>query len=254
MAGKLSSMSVSLRYFVLFHLLLFALLGHNCFSQKVKITGVVYHPEDPTFNLLIVNKTTAAGTFGNSDGTFEITANKTDTILVGSLGYKSEKICMKDSADKPSYHVKLYVKRLTYDLKEFRVFAQRDLDSIQKDIRGLGYDDRDYMLSGIDAINSPLTFLYQQVSKQERMKRRAYEVINEDRRRDLLKELFAKYVSYDIIDLDRTEFEDFVDFMNVTDEQMQRMSQYDFIIYTKQRFKLFRQTPEKLRQDIDTHD
>lgn len=250
----MSGSAVNQRSPLLFLTIILLLAGSCGFAQKIKIKGQVFHAEDPTFNLLMVNKTTSAGTFGNADGSFEIFANKNDTILIGSLGYQTEKICMKDSADKPVYTVKVYVKRLTYDLKEFRVFAQRDLDSIQKDIKRLGYDERDYMLSGIDAFNSPLTFLYQQVSKQERMKRKAYETINEDRRRDLLKELFAKYVSYDIIDLGREEFEDFVDFMNVTDEQMKRMTQYDFIIYTKQRFKLFRQTPPKLRQDIDTHD
>ena len=159
------------------------------------------HPADPTFNLLIVNQTTSRGEFGNSDGTFEIKADKKDTLLVGALGYKTQKICFADSADREVYEVTIYVNRLAYELKAVSIMPQRELDSIQKDIRDLGYDERDYMLSGIDAVQSPLTFLYQQVSRQERMKRNAYEVINEDRRRDLLKELFVKYVSYDIIDL-----------------------------------------------------
>lgn len=223
-------------------------------AQQVKIQGKVYHAEDPSFNLLVVNKTTGIGGFGNKDGTFEITAQKTDTILVGALGYQTEKICMADSALKSTYSVKVYVRPLHVSLREFRVMPQRDLDSIQKDIRSLGYDERDYMLSGIDAMYSPLTFLYQQVSKKERMKRRAYEIINEDRKRELLKELFTQYVSYDIIDLERDQFDDFVDFMNIPDVQLQSMSQYDFILFTKKKFEQFRQMPPKLRQDIDTHD
>ena len=86
------------------------------------------------------------------------------------------------------------------------------------------------------------------------MKRNAYEVINEDRRRDLLKELFVKYVSYDIIDLRKDQFEDFIDFMNVSESQMKSMSQYEFVVFTKQRYVAFKNTPSKLRQDIDTHD
>jgi hypothetical protein len=223
-------------------------------AQKVKIIGHVYHAEDPTFNLLVVNKRTSLGVFGNKSGAFEIFADKNDTILVGALGYVTEKICMGDSVAKSEYKVAVYVRPIAYELKEVSIFPQRELVQIQEDIRKLGYDDRDYMLSGIDVLHSPLTFLYQQVSRQERMKREAYQYINEERRRDLLKELFSKYVSNDIIELDRDEFEDFVDFVDVSEYQMKAMTQYEFIIFIKQRFQAFRNTPPRLRQDIDTHD
>ncbi|MEZ4721193.1 MAG: hypothetical protein R2813_04875 [Flavobacteriales bacterium] len=228
--------------------------SQSTIAQRVKIIGKVIHKEDPTFNLLIVNKTTGIGGFGNPDGTFELWAQKSDTILVGALGYETEKLCMVDSAIKDRYYVKVFVRPLAYRLKEVQVFPLRELDSIQKDIRALGYDERDYMLSGIDAFHSPLTFLYQQVSRKERMMREAYEMINEEHRRTLLKELFAQYVSYDIIDLRPDQFEDFVDFIGVSEAQMKSMSQYDFIIFTKNRYKAFVNTPPKLRQDIDTHD
>lgn len=223
-------------------------------AQQVKIRGKVLHQADPSFNLLLVNKRTGIGAFGNSNGTFEITIQKTDTLLIGALGYQTAKVCMADSVLKPVYDVTVYVQPLAYNLRAVQVMPQRELDSIQKDIRALGYNDSDYMLSGIDAMHSPLTFLYQQVSKKERQKRRAYAIINEERKRDLLKELFAQYVSYDIIDLEYSEFDDFVDFMNVTEEGLKSMSQYDFIIYTKERYRQFRQTPPRLRQDIDVHD
>ena len=223
-------------------------------AQKVWVTGKVSHPEDPTFNLLIVNKNTARGIFGRGDGSFEVQAGKTDTLLIGALGYQTVKVCMADSVLKDTYRLRILVQPLSLQLQTVHVMPQRELDSIQRDIRRLGYDERDYMLSGIDAIHSPLTFLYQQVSKKERMKRNAYEVINEDRRRNLLKELFVKYVNYDIIDLQSEEFEDFIDFINVSESQMKSMTQYEFITYTKNRYEVFRRTPPKLRQDIDTHD
>jgi hypothetical protein len=230
------------------------LLVGSLHAQKVKIKGQVVHAEDPTFNLLIVNKTTAKGSFGNKDGSFEITADKNDTILVGALGYKTYKLTLADSALKNSYNVRIYLQRIQVELQTVRVFPKRELDSIQRDIRNLGYDERDYMLSGIDAMQSPLTFLYQQISRQERMKRRAYEIINEDRKRALLKELFSQYVDNDIIDLDESEFEDFVSFMNVSDALLRSMTQYEFVIYTKRRFQDFRSIPQRPLQDINTHD
>lgn len=237
---------------LLFGLLVLFIASAN--GQSVRIKGQVFHPEDPTFNLLIVNKSKGKGVFGNKDGTFEITADKNDTILVGALGYKTVKISMEDSADKPVYRVKIYLRNISVNLKAVQVFPKRELEQIQEDIRKLGYDDRDYMITGIDAMSSPLTYLYQQVSRKERMKRRAYEIINEDKKRELLKELFTKYVDYDIIDLQQEEFEDFIDFMGINDYTLRQMTQYEFIVFTKQRFKVFRQVPRKHRQDIDTHD
>jgi hypothetical protein len=116
------------------------------------------------------------------------------------------------------------------------IFAPRDLDQIQKDIQNLGYNEDDYMLSGINAVASPITFLYQQFSKVERSKRLVKQMDNEDKKRDLLKELFQHYVDYEIIDLTNEEFDDFIDFLNVSDEFIKTSSQYDFLIFVKDRF------------------
>jgi len=235
-------------------ILLFILLGHQSYAQKVTIKGQVVHKEDPTFNLLIVNRNTSKGTFGEKDGTFQVVADKNDTLLVGAMGYKTFKLSMKDSTLKNQYSVRIYLQPISFNLKEVQVFPRRELDSIQNDIRSLGYDDRDYVLTGIDAYISPLTFLYQQLSRKEQLKRRAYEIINEDRKRALLKELFIKYVDYDIIDLSRDEFDEFIDFINISDQQLISMSQYDFVIFTKERFQAFRRKPQRLLQNINTHD
>jgi hypothetical protein len=82
----------------------------------------------------------------------------------------------------------------------------------------LGYDERDYMLSGINAVQSPITFLYQQFSRKEQSKRQVAYMENEDRKRELLKELFRLYVDYDIISLSDEQFDDFITYLNVSDE------------------------------------
>lgn len=244
---------------LLFFLPLFFLLPGLNYGQQgkdVQISGQVILPgnADQAFNLLVVNARTAKGVFGEKDGTFAIQAQKDDTILVGAIGYKTVKISMKDSIGKDSYHIRVFLEPISYSLKEVRILPRRELDSIQQDIRGLGYDETDFMLSGIDAFYSPITFLYQEFSRKEQQKRYAYKLMNEDRMRDLLKQLFVRYIDYDIIDLDQSEFDDFIDFMGVSERQLKSFSQYDFIIYTKEKFKQFRNSPPRLRQDINTHD
>ncbi len=54
-----------------------------------------------------------------------------------------------------------------------------------------------------------------------------------------LKELFVKYIQYEIIDLEYEQFDNFIDFCNISDELLKKMSQYDFIMYIKERYRIF---------------
>lgn len=192
--------------------------------------------EQPISNVIVINKRTKSGFFGKSDGSFTITCQKSDTLTITSLGYISRNICFKDSAQKTIFEAVIFLEERISTLSVVEIFAPRDLDQIQKDIQDLGYNEDDYMLSGINAVASPITFLYQQFSKVERSKRLVKQMDNEDKKRDLLKELFQHYVDYEIIDLTNEEFDDFIDFLNVSDEFIKTSSQYDFLIFVKDRF------------------
>jgi hypothetical protein len=63
---------------------------------------------------------------------------------------------------------------------------------------------------------------------------------NEDKKRELLKELFRIYIDYDIIQLDNKEFDAFIDYINISDEFLKSISQYDFILFVKERFQDYR--------------
>jgi hypothetical protein len=218
------------------------LLAQDVQSQRVNITGVVYDRESNVLlsNLMIINKATQQGFFAGATGSFTINVFKNDTIIIGASGYQNRKICFKDSADKTEFFVRVYMERLTVQIREVVIIAPRDLDDIQQDIEKLGYRKEDYMLSGVDAVNSPITFLYQQFSKRERAKRHVAEMRNEDRKRELLKELLAKYVANDVIDLSDADFDDFIDYCNVSDEFMKYSTQYEFIIYIKRKYEFYR--------------
>jgi hypothetical protein len=168
-----------------------------------------------------------------------VKALKTDTIMIGATELKTVMVTMKDSVEKAEYTVHVHLMPLHYVMKEAEIFPRRKLEEIEKDIASLGYDKHDYQLSGIDAFQSPITFLYQEFSRRERSKREVAYLINEDRKRDLLKELLRKYVSYDIINLSNESFDDFIDFCKVPDEVIKGLSQYDFILYVKKKYELY---------------
>jgi len=198
-----------------------AVLDEN--SQPV---AVLDENSQPVSNIIIVNKRTRTGTFGKSNGRFEITCLKSDTLSVTSLGFYSREITFKDSIYKPAYSLTIFLETRVFRVATVEVFAPRDLEKIQDDINKLGYDKRDYITG--DPIHNPITFLYEQFSRRERSKRLVAQLENEDLKRDLLKELFHHYVDYNIIELSDDEFDDFIDFINVSDEFLKSSSQYDF--------------------------
>ena len=222
-------------------LFLFILTASTTAQEEVTIHGRVISPDpDQSFHgLMIVNKRTRIGQFGEPDGSFSVRAMRTDTILVGSMGHRTEPICMADSLPKAEYQVVIYLQPLLVQLRAAEVLPQRTLKQIQKDIDQLGYRERDYRINGVNAFESPITFLYQEFSRRERSKRLVAQLQNEDRKRALLKELLYKYVDYDIINLNDEAFDDFIDFCGVPDEVIMGLSQYDFLFYIKKKYELY---------------
>ncbi|MFN8776842.1 MAG: carboxypeptidase-like regulatory domain-containing protein [Flavobacteriales bacterium] len=233
-----------IRHCILYILLCLAgwLAPHTGRSQdEITIVGAVRDERgQPVSNTIIINRRTRLGGFGRTDGTFTIRCLKTDTISVTSLGYFPRTISCADSAMREVYTFVTYLEQRTYRLPQVEIFAPRDLEKIQEDIRNLGYREEDYVLSGINAAQSPITFLYQQFSRREQSRREVARLENEDRKRGLLRELFRHYVDYDIISLSDEEFDEFISFMNVPDEFLIESSQYDFLLYVKERFTDYR--------------
>lgn len=224
--------------------LVLAIVGVNSYGQDslVTVRGQVYGVNGNTdlLTLFVVNQASGTGNFGNPNGTFEITVNRKDTIMIGSIGYFTERICMNDSVGKDTFDIKVQLIQLEYYLRDVVVLAPRELENIYEDISKLGYDPKDDRLSGVaDPLSSPITALYEMYSKRAQKERLARELINDAKRRDLLKELLAKYVDYGIIDLSNDQFDDFIVYLNVSDQFLQSCSQYDFIIYVKQKYKYY---------------
>lgn len=211
-------------------------------SSRVVIRGRAFNSADPNRrleDLMIISTMTSQGSFGMADGSFSISVSKNDTIIIASTGYEYKKVTVRDSVYRPSYYVSVPLTKLNVSLKEVVVFSPRDLQSIYKDIEKLGYNKKDFEISGIDALSSPITFLYQEFSRFEQLRRHNAERINAEKRRDLLKQLLANYVAHDIINLDNSEFDDFIDFCQVPEEYMKGATQYDFCIFIKRKFEVY---------------
>lgn len=191
-------------------------------------------------SLYVINKRQGRGNFSNGNGSFQINAKLNDTLVFGAIGYKTKFVPVTDSLLSQKESITIQMMPLSFNLKEVVVVAPRDLDDIYNEIDDLHYDERDYMINGVDALASPITALYASISRKEKQKRLAYELMNEAKRRKLLKELLQKYVAYDIIQLDEQEFDNFLDFCYIDDATLQNLTQYEFIMFVKKKFELYR--------------
>lgn len=215
---------------------------HTELPNKITIVGKVLNENgESTFqSLFVVNRRTRTGNFAESSGLFRVTINSSDTLMIGAMGYGTKYLSFQDSVPRDTYNVKVLLLPLQIELEQVDIFAPRTLREIFEEVEKLGYDERDDLVRGVNAVQSPITALYMAFSRRERRKREAMRVINEDKKRDLLKELFQKFVHHDIIDLDNDEFDDFIDYCNVNEEFMKTATQYEFIMFIKHRYKNYR--------------
>jgi hypothetical protein len=226
---------------VLLFLLLLAMSGSGIAQQQVTVHGRVEggDGEKVFYDLMIVNRRMRGGTFGNVDGSFTVTALRTDTLLIGAGGYVTRTIALAEYDTSELSSIRVVLRPWEIQLRPVTILPERTLKQIQEDIAKLGYKESDYRTTGINALESPITFLYQEFSRRERSKRAVAELRNEDRKRELLRELLHKYVEYEIINLGNDSFDDFIDFCAVPDDVIKGLSQYDFLVYVQKKYELY---------------
>lgn len=221
-------------------------------TLKVALNGEVLGPDGRGLpGCMVVNHSTGEGRFGSASGRFALNAAPGDTIQFAAIGYRTvSRQVPQDSAPASGWSWSVHLARIAVSVGTAEIIASRDLGDIVRDIEALGYDEKEYRTTGIDALTSPITFLYEQFNRLERSKREVARLENEDRRRELLRELLGKYVDYDIVSLEPGEFEAFLDFMDPGEAVLKALTQYEFILWTRERFTAFQSRPERL-EDVD---
>ena len=94
-------------------------------------------------------------------------------------------------------------------------------------------------LSGVNAIQSPITALYMAFSKREKTKRMIAEMEYKDQQTAVVKEVLKVYVNANIIDLRDDQFEEFMQFLNLNDDFLKHATDYELVVYIKYRYRQF---------------
>ncbi len=209
-------------------------------AQTIQIQGKIMGEQGESVVFpIIANQSTSHGVVADGNGRFTIAANKSDTILINATGYNLFKLCLHDSTTKDVYQIEVHLTHKVISLKEFIVHDIKTIADINKEKEKLGVKNVD-AYKNVDGFNSPITWLYERFSKQERDKRLVATLENKDRQIALLKDLFRNYISYDIMDLDETEFEDFINYLQLPESYIKSASDYELAMTIKYKYLNFR--------------
>lgn len=204
--------------------------------DKVLLSGKVVDSLRPQnfYNLMVVNKSSGQGVFGQPNGHFSVYANQGDTIALSVRGYPVKMLIV--TADSNCQMRGIFgIEGKAQEFDPVVVRPLKTLEEIKEEREALALRET-RMVTGIDALQSPITALYQTFSKREKTKRWIAEQEYKDDQVRVLKELLRTYVAYDIIELSDEELEEFVYFLNMDDSFLKTSSELELITFIQDKF------------------
>jgi hypothetical protein len=222
-------------------IVLLALCG-NSFAQceQVLVSGKIVDTLrlQNFYNLMVVNKTTGRGVFGQPNGHFSVYANSGDLIALSTKGYPVYQFVVKPD-DNCQAKILAYVERLPQEVPDIIVRPLKTLEQIKEERENLALRET-RTVTGVSALQSPITFLYQAFSKKEQNKRWIAEQEYKDDQRRIVQELLRLYVAFDIIELTEAEFDAFITFLNIEEQFIKTASEMELILFIKDKYDHFR--------------
>lgn len=236
--GILKNYSNSL---LLLLLLLLLPTAFNAQCEQVFISGKVLDTmrQQNFFNLMVINKTTGRGVFGQPNGHFSVYARPGDRIALSTKGYPVYEFIAKPD-ENCQCKVEAFVERLPQEVQEVIVRPLKTLEQIKEEREALALRET-RTVTGVNVLQSPITALYQAFSKKEQNKRWIAEQQYKDDQRKIVQELLRLYVAFDIIELSESEFDEFITFLNLDEQFIKTASEMELILFIKDKYEHYKQ-------------
>jgi hypothetical protein len=220
----------------------FVVISTQLFSQcdQVFVSGRVVDTmnRDMFYNLMVINKTTGRGVFGQPNGYFSVYVNAKDKIALSIKGYPVYEFIAAADSDCQN-HILAYIERIPQEIEQVIVRPLKSLEQIKEERQALTLRET-RQVTGINVLQSPITALYQAFSKKEQNKRWISEQQYKDDQRRVVKELLRLYVAFDIIDLPEATFDDFITFLNIDDNFIKTASEMELVLFIKDKYDHFK--------------
>jgi hypothetical protein len=227
---------------ILVAFILFSSLGYTSAQdcEQVLFTGKVVDTLRPNtfYNLMVINRTTGRGAFGQPNGTFSVYASDGDSISLSITGY-------------PPVHTRIYadsncqfkqafiIEGNPQEFAEVIVRPLKSLKEIREERQSLALRET-RTVTGIEMLQSPITALYQAFSKKERTKRWIAKQEHQDDQLNIVRELIRTYIAFDVIELDDEEFEEFIYFLNMDEQFLKTASEMELITFIQDKFQHYK--------------
>lgn len=114
--------------------------GNSAWAQSgIKVSGTVIDSEtkEPVPFVNIYTRSLSGGTITNDLGKFDLTINKTDTLVFSAVGFDKYFFSLKQDDIRANYEVVVELNFKTYELEPVKVTAFRDLEQFKQDILDL---------------------------------------------------------------------------------------------------------------------
>ena len=220
--------------FAFFFLSAGILFGQKC--DKVLLTGKVVDSLRPQnfHNLMVINRSSGRGVFGHPNGTFSVYAAPGDTVSLSVKEYPIVNLIVR--GDGNCQHLgTFYLEPKVQQIQEVVVRPLKTLNQIKEEREALAMRET-RMVTGIEVMQSPITALYQAFSKKEQAKRWVAEQEYKDDQRRVVKELLRTYVAYEVIELTEDEFDEFISFLNMSDDFLKTSTEMELITFIQDKF------------------
>jgi hypothetical protein len=208
--------------------------------EQVFVSGRVEDTmnRDMFYNLMVINKTTGRGVFGQPNGYFSVYVRPGDKIALSTKGYPVYEFIAKADGDCQS-HIYAIIERIPQEIEQVVVRPLKSLEQIKEERQALSQRET-RLVSGINVLESPITALYQAFSKKEQSKRWIAEQQYKDDQRRVVKELLRLYVAFEIIDLPEDIFDDFITFLNIDENFIKTASEMELVLFIKDKYDHFK--------------
>jgi hypothetical protein len=208
--------------------------------ERVLITGKVVDTLRPQnfYNLMIINRTTGRGVFGQPDGSFSVYSRAGDRMAFSTKEYPIYEFVVTPDSN-CQQRIVAFIEKLPQQFQEVVIKPLKTLDQIKEERKALALRET-RQVTGIEVLQSPITALYQAFSKKEQNKRWIAEQKFKDDQRQVVKELLRLYVVYDIIELSEEQFDDFITFLNVDIDFLKTASEMELVVFIKDKFEHFK--------------
>jgi hypothetical protein len=220
-----------------------ALFVQKAFSQKcdkVLFTGKVIDTLRPQnfYNLMVVNRSTGIGVFGQPNGSFYVYVSNGDSISISIKEYTTVNIVINADSN-CQVRKQFIIERKPQEIQEVVIKPLKTLEQIKEERENLALRET-RQVTGLEVLRSPITALYQAFSKREQNKRWIAEQEFKDDQRKIVRELLHLYVAYDIIELSEEDFDSFIYFLNVNDSFLKTASEMELITFIQDKFDHFK--------------